>query len=235
MTLKIQPCLVAGITALLLAPAQAAEDRWFSPEQAAAAEAVYRQNCIACHLENGAGTDNWQARDADGKLPPPLNGTAHTWHHDLGVLARTTVEGSAKLGGSMPAFGNELSAEEIEVVIAYVQSLWPSEVSQIQKAGISVRYLSFPRSGKRRTGYKQLRSVWCAEDRQWAMTSAKTEANYEIGDTGRADADAVDAGYRLGVEVGLSGTPTVVLPDGSMIPGYRPWEQLAEALGVKTP
>jgi mono/diheme cytochrome c family protein len=122
---------VTALVLLLAATAQAAEHRWYSSQQVTSGESVYRQNCIACHLENGAGTENWQTRDADGKLlPPPLNGTAHTWHHDLGVLARTIVEGGTKLGGSMPAFGDRLSTEEIAAVIAYVQSLWPDEIYQ---------------------------------------------------------------------------------------------------------
>ncbi len=129
MIFPVRPRLAAGLAALLLAPAQAAEYRWYTPDQVLAGEIVYRENCIACHLERGVGTENWKARDAEGNLPPPpLNGTAHTWHHDLGVLARTIAEGGAGLGGSMPAFGDELSAEEVANVIAYVQSLWPEEI-----------------------------------------------------------------------------------------------------------
>lgn len=54
MRFTIQPRLIVGLVALLLAPAHAAKDRWWSSEQADSGETVYRQNCMSCHLVNGA-------------------------------------------------------------------------------------------------------------------------------------------------------------------------------------
>ena len=74
---------------------------------------------------------NWKQTDANGNYPPPpLNGTAHAWHHDLDLLRRTVREGGAKLGGQMPAFEGVLDAEEIDSVVAFFQSKWPDDLYQ---------------------------------------------------------------------------------------------------------
>ena len=38
--------------------------------------------------------------------------------------------------------------------------------------------------------------------------------------------------YALGHEVGVSGTPAIVLEDGRLLPGYMPADQLAQAIGL---
>jgi thiol:disulfide interchange protein DsbC len=38
--------------------------------------------------------------------------------------------------------------------------------------------------------------------------------------------------YQLGQQVGVTGTPAIVMESGQIIPGYRPAKQIAEALGV---
>jgi mono/diheme cytochrome c family protein len=77
------------------------------------------------------GNPDWRQRDADGLLPPPpLNGTAHSWHHPLAVLYKQIMEGSAPGVGNMPAMKDTLSRGEALAVIAYFQSLWPDEIYQ---------------------------------------------------------------------------------------------------------
>ena len=72
---------------------------------------------------------NWRKTQADGSYPPPpLNGTAHAWHHPLSVLLRTIQEGGARLGGKMPEFGQTLSREEQLAAIAFFQSKWDEKI-----------------------------------------------------------------------------------------------------------
>ena len=40
--------------------------------------------------------------------------------------------------------------------------------------------------------------------------------------------------YRLGLELGISGTPAIILEDGSLVPGYRTAEALIKIMGLKT-
>lgn len=92
---------------------------------------IYKQNCASCHGAMAQGAPNWQRPGADGKYPaPPLNGTGHAWHHPAAVLKKTIRRGTIAMGGSMPAWGNKLSEDDIEAVIAWFQSRWPQEIYQ---------------------------------------------------------------------------------------------------------
>ncbi len=103
--------------------------RWYSEAQVARGEKVYRENCAGCHGSDASGDPNWRQPNSDGKFPPPpLNGTAHTWHHPKNMLRMTIRRGGVPLGGSMPPFGDKLSREEIDAVIAWVQSHWSDEI-----------------------------------------------------------------------------------------------------------
>ena len=115
---------------LLAAPAQAqAELRWYDQAGIDKGATLYKQNCASCHGQNGEGTADWKKTDANGNYPPPpLNGTAHTWHHSINLLKKTILEGGARLGGLMPGFKDKLTDEEIDAVIAFFQSKWPDEV-----------------------------------------------------------------------------------------------------------
>lgn len=103
--------------------------RWYTPEQVEAGSTLYAQHCASCHKPNAEGTADWRTRDANGKLPPPpLNGTAHAWHHPLDVLRTVVKRGGAPVGGSMPAFADKLSAGEIDATLAWVQSHWSDDI-----------------------------------------------------------------------------------------------------------
>lgn len=109
-----------------------AAERWFNQEVVDYGAGLFQQNCAACHGVNAEGTKEWKKTDANGNYPPPpLDGSAHAWHHSIPQLARSIKEGGIKLGGVMPAFGNKLSDQEVLALIAYFQSKWPDEVYQV--------------------------------------------------------------------------------------------------------
>ncbi|CCK77053.1 MAG: thioredoxin fold domain-containing protein [Oleispira antarctica] len=111
-----------------------------------------------------------------------------------------------------------------------------NEVARLNDLGITVRYLAYPRAGvtDRRTGqltssFKKIKSVWCDENRAEAMTAAKK--NRTIKDN--LDCDAPIAEHiALGYEVGVSGTPAIVLQDGRFIGGYMAADELAKTIGL---
>ena len=106
----------------------------------------------------------------------------------------------------------------------YCQKLH-SEMAELNKQGIEVRYLAFPRQGIGSHGYDTLVNVWCAKDRQAAMDAAKSQAS-----VAKVSCDnPVAKQFALGQMVGVQGTPSVILEDGQMIPGYQPAGQLARA------
>ncbi|OZG69801.1 hypothetical protein BTA51_29565 [Hahella sp. CCB-MM4] len=106
-----------------------ADKRWYSAEQVSLGKTVYEQHCISCHLPQARGTFNWKKPTEDGSYPPPpLNGSAHAWHHPLPALLQTINEGGAAYGGKMPPFQTQLNDSEKNAVIAYFQSFWSNEI-----------------------------------------------------------------------------------------------------------
>lgn len=103
--------------------------RWYSPAQVLQGEKVYVSHCQVCHLPKGQGAPNWREPLPTGQYPPPpLDGSAHAWHHPLADLLQTVNNGSQASGGQMPAFRNTLTEGEKQAVIAYIQSLWPDPI-----------------------------------------------------------------------------------------------------------
>ncbi len=369
----LSPISGAALSGLLLwafvGTAQAETERWYTQSQVNQGADVYTKNCAECHGANAEATPNWRTVNPDGKYPPPpLNGSAHAWHHPLDMLRGTVRKGGAPVGGVMPPFGDKLTARDIDAAIAFFQDKWPNniyaawlernggaprsvqanlsdkapspitaklrqaiptaaigepeatplagihqvklgkryaylsedgrfalvgdlldlekginlteirrsrdnsgllaafpekdmvvypatgveqaritvftdpscpycrklhkEIPQLQQAGVTVRYIAYPRAGTASPVAQTMRSVWCAKDRRQAMDAAKSVGLGELGDASCAEGKAVDAGYRLSQQMGLTGTPAIVLPDGSIQPGYMPAPRLLARLGL---
>jgi len=106
--------------------------RWYSVAEQDYGQLVFRQHCASCHGESAEGLqENWRQRLADGSLPPPpLNGSAHAWHHSLSVLLQVINEGGVALGGKMPPFETVLTDEDKLAAIAFFQGFWSDEIYQ---------------------------------------------------------------------------------------------------------
>jgi thiol:disulfide interchange protein DsbC len=106
-------------------------NRWYSSDQIQKGSVLFKNKCAECHGQNAEATINWKQTDADGKYPPPpLNGTGHAWHHDLAQLRESIQKGGKQLGGTMPAFKDKLSSDQVDQAIAYFQSKWPDDLYQ---------------------------------------------------------------------------------------------------------
>ena len=103
------------------------------------------------------------------------------------------------------------------------------EVPMLNAMGIEVRYLAFPRAGINSESYNKIASAWCAKDSKVALTALKNGEKIEQNVC--AD-NPVEKQYELGLQMGVKGTPAIVLADGSLIPGYRPAADLAKILGI---
>jgi thiol:disulfide interchange protein DsbC len=115
-----------------------------------------------------------------------------------------------------------------DVTCFYCQKLH-KEVPELNRRGVEVRYLAYPRSGVGSPGFRLLASAWCAEDRQETLTRLK---NRESVDENVCPGNPVAQQYELGLEVGVRGTPAIVTASGEMIAGYRPVDDLLDALGL---
>lgn len=101
-----------------------------------------------------------------------------------------------------------------------------SQMAAYNKEGIKIRYLWFPREGIGSESYNKAVAVWCADNRQEALTKAKRGENIER----KTCENPVQAQYELGQKLGVRGTPSMILESGEMIPGYVPPTQLAQML-----
>ncbi|NOZ09661.1 MAG: cytochrome c [Gammaproteobacteria bacterium] len=99
-------------------------------------EQIFSKNCSVCHGVKAEGNPTWKIKGPDGKYtPPPLNGTGHAWHHQRSALLRTIMQGTKKIGGSMPPFAGKLSDSEADAVITWFTSLWPDKAYEIWSKG----------------------------------------------------------------------------------------------------
>jgi thiol:disulfide interchange protein DsbC len=102
------------------------------------------------------------------------------------------------------------------------------EVPRMNELGIEVNYLAYPRAGVGSASYNKIVSAWCAEDRRQAMTDAKAGKSIPP----KKCANPVAAQFEMGGQMGVTGTPAIVLEDGTLVPGYVPADKLAEGLGI---
>jgi thiol:disulfide interchange protein DsbC len=100
------------------------------------------------------------------------------------------------------------------------------DMEKLLDLGIEIRYIAYPRGGEQAGSYQKMISVWCSDDRQKTLTQAKNGQNLPE----RECSNPVLEHYALGNEIGISGTPALVLADGRVIPGYMDSERLAALL-----
>jgi len=102
------------------------------------------------------------------------------------------------------------------------------ELAELQARGIAVRYMAFPRSGPNTSAWRTMAAVWCSSDRRDALTRATR------GDAVSAAGSCSDAviarHYALGQQLGVPGTPMIVLSDGTSLGGYMSPDELLAAL-----
>lgn len=104
-----------------------------------------------------------------------------------------------------------------------------SQLDQYMAEGIEIRYLLYPRNGPTSPSWSKAEQVWCADDRNDALTQAKMDKEFE---SHSCDPSVVSKHYAMGQDVGLRGTPAIVLEDGTLVSGYLRADQLVEALSL---
>lgn len=100
------------------------------------------------------------------------------------------------------------------------------DVEALNDNGVKVRYLAFPRAGIPSGSYDKTVSVWCSDDARQAIADAKFGKPVEP----RRCENPVAEHFELGRSVGVRGTPTLILEDGGVIPGYVPADELVQMM-----
>lgn len=131
-------------------------------------------------------------------------------------------------------FGPEAAKHTItvftDVECGYCRKLH-SEIEQINKLGIRVRYVAYPRAGPGTDDWQKMEGVWCSKDRKTAITQAKQGGQINTNNCG---ATPVAKQFELGEQMGVRGTPAIFTKGGDYIGGYLPPEELLKQLDQLT-
>ena len=114
-----------------------------------------------------------------------------------------------------------------DVDCAYCRKLH-SQMAEINKLGIRVRYMFFPRTGPGTESWKKAEVVWCSPDRNEALTKAKAGATLDMNKV--CAPTPVKREYELGENVGVRGTPAIFTENGDYISGYMEPHELLDQL-----
>jgi thiol:disulfide interchange protein DsbC len=114
-----------------------------------------------------------------------------------------------------------------DVDCAYCRKLH-SEIAEINRLGIRVRYMFYPRTGPGTESWKKAEVVWCSPNRNDALTRAKAGGTLDMNKV--CSPTPVKREYELGENIGVRGTPAIVTENGDYISGYMPPRELVEQL-----
>jgi thiol:disulfide interchange protein DsbC len=103
-----------------------------------------------------------------------------------------------------------------------------SQMAELNKLGVRVRYLFYPRTGPNSESWHKAEAVWCSADRNAALTLAK--AGGVLDTSKRCGPTPVAEEYALGQSIGVRGTPAIVTENGGYINGYLPPHDLVEEI-----
>ena len=99
-----------------------------------------------------------------------------------------------------------------------------NEIPDYMAENVEVRYVFMPLKGE--GDMKKTISVWCSDDQQKALDVAKTG-----GDVKEKTCDnPINEHMRVARELGVRGTPAIILENGQLLPGYVPAEKLIAEL-----
>lgn len=97
------------------------------------------------------------------------------------------------------------------------------ELLKANKLGLEIRYIFYPRAGIGSEGDNKAKSIWCAKDRKLALNLA-TEGK----DFGKHECktNSIETQFNFARKIGINATPSTILSDGSLVPGYMSSEEL---------
>ncbi len=88
-------------------------------------EGLYKTYCQSCHGKRGVGEPGIpnSIRQPEYFTAPPLDDSAHAWHHTDEGMVKTILGGSPRTK-RMPAWKKAISEKQARDIVAYIKSLW---------------------------------------------------------------------------------------------------------------
>mgnify|MGYP006127405889 FL=1 len=103
------------------------------------------------------------------------------------------------------------------------------DIEALLARGVQIRYMAYPRGGANADSYDKMISVWCSDDRHKSLAQAKNGQNLPK----RVCENPVLKHHAMGNQLGITGTPALVMPDGTLVPGYMDVDRLTAMLNLK--
>jgi thiol:disulfide interchange protein DsbC len=114
-----------------------------------------------------------------------------------------------------------------DVDCAYCRKLH-SQMAELNRLGIRVRYMFYPRTGPGTESWRKAEVVWCSANRNEALTRAKAGAVLDMNKV--CAPTPVKREYELGENIGVRGTPAIITEKGDYISGYMEPRELLDQL-----
>jgi thiol:disulfide interchange protein DsbC len=168
---------------------------------------------------------------ADGRYF--FSGELHNLKTEVNLTERRRGEIRSRILADVPerdmmVFGPDTPAHAItvftDVDCGYCRKLH-EDLPELNRLGIQVRYLFYPRAGPGSETWKKTENIWCAPDRKEALARA---VRGERIHPGKCDASAIARHFELGRKLDVQGTPGIYTPNGRYLPGYLPPAQMLE-------
>ncbi|HED35494.1 MAG TPA: DsbC family protein [Gammaproteobacteria bacterium] len=112
-----------------------------------------------------------------------------------------------------------------DIYCPYCQRLH-QEMGDYMEKGVKVRYIFVPFKGPK--SVEASVSVWCSKDRNKAMDEAKSGGSVEK----KSCDNPISKHQALATQLGIRGTPAIMLETGQLLPGYVPSAKLLEQLNA---
>jgi len=100
-------------------------------------------------------------------------------------------------------------------------------IKEYNKLGITINYAAFPRSGIGTSSFTKMVGAWCSRNPKESITKLKNNENIDMS---FCDNQPVAKQFAIGQKLGVNGTPSIFLSDGSFFPGYLSPEDLLTKL-----
>ncbi|WP_428312055.1 DsbC family protein [Hydrocarboniphaga sp.] len=102
------------------------------------------------------------------------------------------------------------------------------EVPELNKLGIGVRYLFFSKYGAPSQAFDRARVIWCQKDQQASLNVGLLSG--VVPSREASCKDPVRAQYQAAVDLGIHGTPAIILPDGGLSYGYAKADAIVQEI-----
>ncbi len=151
---------------------------------------------------------------------------AHRTHARVEALAALREGDTIVFGPATAVATKHTITVFIDVDCGYCRKLH-SQIAELNKLGIRVRYAAYPRSGPGSSSWAKMETVWCSKDRHDALT--RSQLDEDIGNA-KCGVTPIASEYKLGEDLGVNGTPAIFTEAGDYIGGYLPPQKLLSYL-----